>query len=187
MKGLSHLSIVMFSLLMAKPDTSSGGVIHNGTMMPNTDTPKEPTAVPLYGEPIISLPENASVSEKYGAKSTAMLNVIIPIVSIGATVETTIWARLQNKSDGQVIEPSVGKPKGMKFTSSEAKAAFDTAIADSLTAWEPHYTKAFDAACDRLLNGVPKTGINGKANPLAPRLVKVAAKTSGPTAAPATA
>lgn len=150
----------------------------NGIAVPNTDAPKiedpkTPIEGAIFGEPIFSLPRTQNVFEARGRKSVCAVEVAVPILSCGLTVNASIWTRVEEKSDGIRIVPDVSMPRGGTVTASDPtdRQRFIDHIAEAASNW-PSYDRAMDQAENMLMNGKAKSTNVKAASALAPRLVK---------------
>lgn len=145
----------------------------NGKVMPDTsDKVESKGSKSLYGAPEFSASDNGSVSERYGKRSTAAVDITVPIASLGLKISTTLWCNLDRRSDGDRVIPSVRLPKNVKAIDTDAKDRFIEHIEDAIMAW-PGYEPALMAAEKRLIDGgAAKVNAAGKVSAFAPRLVK---------------
>jgi len=154
----------------------------NGIERPDTDKVESAKREKRSPYGLISCAQAATdtVIERFGRKSTACIEAIVPILSTGMILSVTIWARLTNRADGsgQEVNFEAGVPKGVKL-SGDPLQAFKNAVHSAANAWNG-YDKATEAAASRLL-GVKST--DKTVVTLRPRLVKAKAVSEPPAAA----
>lgn len=156
--------------------------IVNGIETPDTDQVQDhadPTMItdqPTFGDVIFSVPANQKVMRsRFGAqnKQIAVADVAVPVLASGMLVNTTIWATLEEKTDGDLITPSIGKPSSrvVKFMDSDHADRFMGHVDSQLGGWTG-YDRAYDQAVKALLAPEgSKVTATGKPSNLQSRLV----------------
>lgn len=123
----------------------------------------------VYGLVSCSVPANANVYESRGKKSTVCIQVAVPILAAGLTVDAAVWARLQQKNGDDEITFEAAIPRGIKASDELSSESFKAHVESAVTAWNG-YAAAEAAAIRRLTGQKAKSAIERPG--LAPRLVK---------------
>lgn len=158
--------------LLKGPDTTSGGP-------GRVNEPAPSTASKVFGEPIFSMPSSHTVARsRFGnaVKQCKICDVAVPILGTGIVVTSAMYARLEEKTDGNRIvadPPSKPSTKVVKFTDPAIAQEYQDHVEASVTEWNGAQTawtaveKAFEA------DGNPKAKLatNGKISPFQPRAV----------------
>lgn len=120
-----------------------------------------------YGEVECSLAEG-TVSERFGKKSCAVIEVTLPIPHLGLRIIGTIWGRLENKPEGTTVTFEAAMPKFIKATDAVAKERILAAMENGAAAWAG-FDKATASAEARLMGQTTKVEPGETARP---KLVK---------------
>lgn len=103
-----------------------------------------------YGVCECSKPTNAAIYEgRRGQKSTAAVNVVVPVPALGLNIQATIWARLNNSAEGRTVTFEAAVPKGLHFPNDADADRFREHVESSAVVWAS-YEAATDAAGERL-------------------------------------
>lgn len=87
-----------------------------------------------YGEPTFAVADG-SVSERFGRKSVPVITVVVPIALLGIKFTSTIWGRLENKTDGSVITFEASMPKDVKPIDATGKDRLLAHVENTASQW----------------------------------------------------
>lgn len=113
---------------------------------------------------------DGSVSERFGRKSCAVIECIVPIPLLGIKIMGTIWGRLETKADGTTVKFEASMPKGIKHIDDAGKDKLLAHIENGAVEWAG-YEKATDAATAKLMGQVKAPGTVGGRPTLVKRVV----------------
>lgn len=106
----------------------------------NTDGPDNP----VYGDVSFSSPENRKVIEKWGRRSAIVLQVRVPILGTGLSVDSAIWAEHKRDAEGDSVRFTASLPRGLKAEDDFAKEYFCSHVENSAEQ-SPVYLTACEA------------------------------------------
>lgn len=86
-----------------------------------------------FGDVICEVPDNANVSEKFGRRSIAAVNIAVLVPTIGMRILATCWAALDPK-DGKV-KFSASLPRSLKSVDRIARETFLAYAETHMMAW----------------------------------------------------
>lgn len=120
----------------------------------------------LYG-PVECSSADGTVTERFGRKSCAAIQVMIPVPSLGLKIAATIWGRLINDATGTTVTFEGGMPRDLKPMDENGKDRLLAHIETGAQSW-PGYEKTTDAIVAKLTGQNAKPGTVGAR----PKLVK---------------
>lgn len=156
------MRVLISSLLMKQPESNgSGGRVSE----PLEVAPAIPAVFEFYGEPIFSFPNSQVVRQSNWGnreKSATICEVAVPVLPHGLMVKTAIYARLDEKTDGDRIVPEVGKPtaKTLGFMDPDARDRFMAHVEKAVDGWTG-YDKAYESAVKLLTRKAVVTDAKG--------------------------
>lgn len=131
----------------------------------------------LYGA-VECASADGTVTERFGRKSCAAIQVQVPVPSLGLKIDATIWGRLITDATGTTVSFEAGMPKGIRATDEHGKDRLLAHIEVGAQTW-PGYEKTTDAVIRKLTGQTAAAGTVGAR----PKLVKRVMLTQTPPAA----
>lgn len=130
----------------------------------------------LYG-PVECSAADGSVTERFGRKSCAAIQVVVPCPALGLKFDTTVWGRLVNDPTGTTVTFEAGMPKGMRSIDEHGKDRLLAHIEVGAQSWAG-YEKTTDAVIAKLTGQTAKPGTIGARPKLVKRVVLAPALTA---------
>lgn len=123
-----------------------------------------------YG-PVECSSADGTVSERFGRKSCAVIECIVPVPMLGIKIMGTIWGRLETKADGTTVKFEASMPKGVKHIDDAGKERILAHMENGAAEWAG-FEKATDAASAKLMGQTTaKPGTVGARPTLVKRVV----------------